>query len=81
MTMLPNCNIYDPMPNHIKVEFKSNTDEYNEFIDCVKSMINTGCYAFTITNEIIYNLYESKSFRDRIIDDTIKTQIINDLRN
>lgn len=52
-------------------------EQYNEFKDDFISYISGDCYAITLNDEIIFNMYKEQLVRDDYLDEMIREKIID----
>lgn len=53
------------------------TSNYINFIQQLENYIGGDCWAIVVNGNIIFNSYEDKSIREQIIDENIRTEIMN----
>jgi hypothetical protein len=52
-------------------------EQYNEFRDDFISYISDDCYAITLNDEIIFNMYKEQLVREDYLDEMIREKIID----
>ena len=50
--------------------------QYNEFLEEITLYLSGDCHAITVNDDIIINSYEQKSYRELLIDKSIRDQCI-----
>lgn len=52
--------------------------EYISLIDAVKEYIEADCHAVVLDGEVLYNIYQNLSYRESVLEYTIREQLMND---
>jgi len=78
MQYLPKIN-YTPMNNPSSASQKcysvDDSIQYRELQEIISEHVEGDCHAVTINGEILYNSYEPKSPRNKILDTLVRNQI------
>lgn len=54
-------------------------DNYLRFTQQVEEYVGADCWAVEVDGKLVFNDYENKSIREKIIDDTIRHEMINNI--
>jgi hypothetical protein len=52
-------------------------NEYDDFIQLFKDMISSDCWALVVDEQIIFNSYQNKSLRNKLLDKVVRNHIID----
>jgi hypothetical protein len=73
--MLPKIEYNDL--KHVNTYSVDCKDSYTEFCEKFLSYVSADCHAISVDDEIVYNSYETKSIRESLQDDMIRSMIID----
>ena len=51
---------------------------YIDLMEAVKEYIEADCHAVVMDDEVVYNIYNQLSYRQRILEYTVRSQLIED---
>jgi hypothetical protein len=74
MQYLPKIT-FIPMDIATKAYSVNDHTQYNQLCEIISEHINGDCWAVKLNNEILYNFYEPKGHRQRILDNMIRNEI------
>lgn len=72
---LPKIEYHEKLPSKTFAIFDNL--EYEKFEDEFIDYVGGDCHAIVVNDEIIINSYKQKSYRERLIDDSIRNNIID----
>lgn len=68
---------------NIEIEPSCNNLTYLNFCEFVEEILSGDCWAVKVNDEILFNYFNEheKSYRDRILDDVIRQELIDDVHS
>jgi hypothetical protein len=68
---------------NIEVEPSCNNLTYLNFCEFVEEILSGDCWAVKVNDEILFNYFNEheKSYRDRILDDVVRQELIEDVHS
>ena len=72
---LPVCDIPRKLEEDQTVFSSNDKTDYNDLCNLIISYVGADCWAVAVNDEILFNLYEQKPYKDELIENYIREKL------